>query len=220
MKTDDGCSYPDDRLYAVDYDLWLKPINGGQYRVGVVQPLLFYAGKPKKISLRGIGTTVRRNTALAVLTTSKTDAVVLTPFNLEVLAINNDVLENPSRIAEDVYGDGWLADVALKEQASGLYQASEAAKEYVRRNFERGVVCLKTVAEFDITIFGESCEGILTQLGDFMKMYLAEGETVHVITSDPATEVDLMDWSEKTGQQLVDIKRVGKTLHAVFRKRA
>ncbi|MCS7110263.1 MAG: hypothetical protein NZ956_02180 [Candidatus Caldarchaeum sp.] len=218
MKTEDGCHYPDDRLYVVEHDLWLKPINSTSLRLGVVHPFLFFVGKPRKVNVRNVGSAVKRNTALATLSTVKTEAALVSPFDFIVRNVNEKAVANPARIAEDPYGEGWLAEVAVMGEFSGLSDAAEAAEKYRRRNTERGVLCLKTVPDYQITIFGETCEGILTQMGDYMKAHLSVGETIHVVTSDPATEVDMMSWSEKTGHHLVDVKRMGKVLHVVFRK--
>ncbi|MCS6784923.1 MAG: hypothetical protein NZ581_07000 [Candidatus Caldarchaeum sp.] len=219
MKIEDGCLYPDDRLYVVEHDLWLKPTNSNSMRLGVVPAFLFFVGKPRKVNFRNVCSPVKRNTALAILSTVKTEAVLITPFQLMVKAVNEQAVANPARIAEDPYGEGWLAEVTAMEEFSGLSEAAEAGEKYRVKNSKRGVVCLKTVPDYQITIFGETCEGILTQIGDYMKAHLSVGETVHIVTSDPATEVDMISWAEKTGQQLVDLRRVEKTLHVVFERK-
>lgn len=218
MKGSDGCVYPEDRYYFVEYDLWLQPIKPPILRVGVVQPFLFFVGKPKKITIKTNGSRVRRNTALAVLATRKTEAALLAPTDLEVSSSNEEVLRNPELLAEDVYGRGWLAEVRIEAALAGLSSASEAGRFYASKNVERGVVCLGKVADYEITVFGETCEGILTQISDFMKLHLSTGQSLHVVTTDPATEADLIIWAEKTGQELVDLRRSGKTIHAIFKR--
>lgn len=217
LKTADECVLPDDRLYYVEHDLWLKPL-GDVVRVGITQPLLFFTGKPRKISVRAAATLVRRRTAFAVVSTSKTDVAVLAPFELRIQRVNDDIINDPSKLAEDVYEKGWLAEITTEHVFIGAMQADEAAKQYLGINRERGVVCLKAVPDYELPVFGETCENILTQIGDFMRTHVGLGLMLHVITGDPATEVDLIDWSQKTHHELVDLKRVGKTLHAVFRK--
>lgn len=217
MKTADGCLLPEDRLYIVEQDLWLKPLSS-TLRIGVTQPFLFFTGKPRKISIRPPGIQIRRNTAFAIISTSKTETAVVAPFEFKIVRANEEIVQDPVKLAEDVYEKGWIVEITTDSSAYSAVQAVEAARQYLEINRERGVVCLKAVPDYDLPVFGETCENILTQIGDFMNTHVALGQILHVITADPATEVDMIDWSDKTHTELLDLRRVGKTLHAVFRK--
>jgi glycine cleavage system H protein len=218
IKTSDGCDYPDDRLYYVDHDIWLKPAADQAYRVGVAKPFLFYSGRLSRITCRSVGSFIRQNTSLALLVSSRMEGALLTPFDCKVTAVNAAALSNPDIVSEDPYGDGWIVEVAAEGPTPRLLEAAEASKAYVLKNRERGVVCLDIVPHYEIKVFGETCESILSQVGDYMRMHIKQGETLHVITSDPATEVDMISWAEKTGQGLLEIRRVGKTLHVLYRR--
>jgi TusA-related sulfurtransferase len=146
------------------------------------------------------------------------EGALLTPFDCKVTAVNAAALSNPDIVSEDPYGDGWIVEVAAEGPTPRLLEAAEASKAYELKNRERGVVCLDIVPHYEIKVFGETCESILSQVGDYMRMYIKQGETLHVITSDPATEVDMISWAEKTGQGLLEIRRVGKTLHVLYRR--
>lgn len=217
MKTADGCPYPEDRLYVVENDLWFKQLSAGRFRIGVTLPYLFFSGKPNRVTVRGVGSLVRKNTSLALLISIKMEGAVVAPFDCEVKMVNAAALANPALVADDPYGEGWLAEVSSSEP-SGMVNAREAAKKYEEINRERGVVCLQTVPDYEVKVFGQTCESILTQIGDFMKAYMSFGETLHVITSDPATEVDMISWAGDTGQGLLEVRRVGKTLHVLYRR--
>lgn len=75
---------------------------------------------------------------------------------------------------------------------------------------------METLADYRFTVFGETCENILTQVGDFISRYLKVGESLHVITTDPATEVDMIAYADRTGHKLLEIKKIGKLLHVIY----
>ncbi|MEM1964876.1 MAG: hypothetical protein QXH12_02030 [Candidatus Caldarchaeum sp.] len=55
-------------------------------------------------------------------------------------------------------------------------------------------------------------------MGDFTELNVKTGETLYFMTADPATEVDMISWAEKTGHALLGLKRAGRTLHALYMK--
>ncbi|MEM4280753.1 MAG: hypothetical protein QW470_03580 [Candidatus Caldarchaeum sp.] len=216
MKSADGCFFPEDRGYDVEHDLWFKNVGENRYLVGACQPFLFMTGRPKKVNVRGKGTLVRRNTAIALVVSSKMEGTLLSPVDLEILHVNDFVLQNPEVLADDPYGKGWLAEIAC-QSTPALTDAETASALYEQLNSRRGVVCFDIVPHYQITMFGESCESILTKIGDFMSQHVSIGETLYVVTQDPATEVDMINWAEKTGQHLLSIKRLGKTIHVIYK---
>jgi glycine cleavage system H protein len=54
---------------------------------------------------------------------------VVAPLSGEVIAVNDDLADNPQRINEDPYGDGWLVRVKLTDasEVDGLMDAAEYA---------------------------------------------------------------------------------------------
>ncbi|MEM1937106.1 MAG: hypothetical protein QXX49_02535 [Candidatus Caldarchaeum sp.] len=213
----EGCLLPEDRLYSLPNDLWFKPLTRpSTYVVGVVTPFLHFAGRPRRISVKPVGSLLRKNTSLALYISLRMEGALTAPVDCRVLRTNDEVA-NPEVVAEDPYERGWLAELECLEQPS-LAGFREALDYYSRVNADRGVVCFDVVPHHELKVFGETCEGILTQMGDFMELNVKTGDTLHVITADPATEVDMISWAEKTGHVLLGLKRTGRTLHALYRK--
>ncbi len=219
MKYSDECFFPDDRFYDVDRDLWFKHLSNNIFRVGVTQPFLFFSGRPQNIKIRVKGTYVRKNTPIALIVSNRMEGALLSPVDCQILKVNEEVMNNPDTLANDPYGLGWVAEIISNSEPAGLSDAQTASKLYEKINVERGVACFKIVPHYRVTIFGETCESILTQIGDFMTKHLKPSEALYVITGDPATEVDMIGWAEKAGQELVGLKRIGTVLHVVYRKR-
>ncbi|MEM2114986.1 MAG: sulfurtransferase TusA family protein, partial [Candidatus Caldarchaeum sp.] len=141
---------------------------------------------------------------------------LIMPVSGVIVSVNEKVLDNIDLLNEDPYEEGWLANIRVEEPLTKAVDSSAAAEKFAAINAERGVACLETLADYRFTVFGETCENILTQVGDFISRYLKVGESLHVITTDPATEVDMIAYAERTGHKLLEIKKIGKLLHVIY----
>jgi len=218
----DDCQLRDDRLYNVERDIWFKPLSNNVYSVGVTLPLCFMAGVFTTVRPKPENTQVQKGTPIALLVSSRFEGALTAPVQLFILRNNSRVVVSPYLVCEDPYGDGWISEVRLEtspEQA-GLVNADEAKRLYVEKNRKNGVVCLKAVPNYSRRIFGETCSTILTQIGDFMEEHVGPGQLLHIVTKDPATELDMLEWASKMGHEVVEIKRSGEIIHVLFRKGA
>jgi glycine cleavage system H protein len=216
----EDCQLPADRLYHVGRDIWFQQVNRDIYRVGVTQPLCLMTGYFTTVRTRPLNTFVKRDMPLALIVSRKYEGALVTPADAKIVNINPAVSENPRIVCADPYGSGWIAEVEINEDpaAAGLVDAGQAMALYREKNQRNGVVCLKIVPDYSRKIFGESCNKVLTEIGDFMAQYVGKGETLHVITRDPVTEPDLLNMSTTHGYVVVDIRRAGDLIHVIFRK--
>jgi glycine cleavage system H protein len=43
-------------------------------------------------------------------------------------------------------------------------------------------------------------------------------EVVHVVSDDPTADIEMVRWSEETGQELLESRKEGKLMHFIVRK--
>jgi glycine cleavage system H protein len=218
----DECHLPGDRLYNVERDVWFKELAPNVYRVGVTLPLCFIAGLFKLVKPRPENSLVARGAPIALLVSNRYEGALTAPAQLLILKNNPRAASSPQLVCEDPYGEGWISDVNLEIAAekAELVSAEDARALYAEKNRRNGIVCLKAVPRYSRRIFGETCTTILSEIGDFMDEHVGVGELLHVVTKDPATELDMLDWARNMGHDVVDIKRVGEIIHVLFRKGA
>ncbi len=106
-----GCSFPLDRYYHADYNVWVQPgANGvvtlGATSYGAALAVEFFAFTPK-----AIGTKVDVGRAVGVLELSKTVVSVRAPVAGVVLEVNTAAVAKPEIIGADPYGTGWLVQL-------------------------------------------------------------------------------------------------------------
>lgn len=117
----DTTSYhiPDDRLYDGAQHLWVQhdPATH-QMTVGLDLLGLASMGDLAYVTLRPVGTAVRRGEPLGSLEAAKMTGDLVAPISGTLLARNAAVLRDPSLINRDPYGEGWLVVIAPADWAS------------------------------------------------------------------------------------------------------
>jgi glycine cleavage system H protein len=68
-----------------------------------------------------------------------------------------------------------------------------------------------------VSEIGTECSAVLVRLNDLLAT-IPMGEVVHLISDDPTAYVEMVVWSERTGQTLVDWRREGNLFHFIVRK--
>ena len=114
MITLRGCTFPLDRYYHADYNVWVQPGANGVVTLdatsyGVALAVEFFAFTPK-----AIGTKIEAGRAVGVLELSKTVVSVRTPVAGTVLEVNTAAVAKPAIISADPYGAGWLVRLAAR----------------------------------------------------------------------------------------------------------
>lgn len=102
-------SIPDDSLYT-KHDEWLR-VDGDRTFVGITDYAQQQLGDIVFIELPAVGTTIQMDETYGVIESVKAVSDLYAPVTGEVVAINPELADNPERINEDCYGDGWLIEV-------------------------------------------------------------------------------------------------------------
>jgi glycine cleavage system H protein len=91
---------------------WFK-VDGDTVTLGITQ---FAANELTDITfveMQPVGTTVSRNESAGEVESVKTTSDVMSAFDGEVVEINESVVDDPSILNSDPYGDGWLAKIRI-----------------------------------------------------------------------------------------------------------
>ena len=220
MDEVEGCKLPQGLLYDVENDVWAREISENRYILGITTPLLFMIGKLTNLRPRNVGTEVKRGGTLALVETSRYSGALISPMDCTITKVNDKAVVNPLVVIQDTYREGWIVEVEKKDESptGNLLGWEKAINTYREKILRNRIICFKTYPDHRITALGETCEKILTKVGDYFFKFVKPGETLHVITQDPATEVDMIKWAQDMGQELVEIKRQDKIIHVIYRR--
>ncbi|MDP8248369.1 MAG: glycine cleavage system protein GcvH [Candidatus Tritonobacter lacicola] len=78
-----------------------------------------------------IGKKVAKGETLVILESVKATSEVYAPVNGEVTNVNNDLEQNPQKINDDPYGEGWLVEMEISDPA----QLSELMDDHAYQDY-------------------------------------------------------------------------------------
>ncbi len=106
-------SYPDDLLYHAEHD-WAR-IDDGEAVLGITWYAQEALGEVVFFDPPLVGTVLSQGEPYAEVESVKAVSDVIAPLSGEIVAVNEDLGENPGAINEDPYGAGWLVKVRLAD---------------------------------------------------------------------------------------------------------
>ena len=126
----DSFDYPDDLKYTKGH-VWVKS-KGGSATIGITSMGASLAKEIVHIDLPEDGEEFAAGKPVATYETIKSVSEITLPFACTAVNANDKLLDNPSLINSDCYGDGWIAKIKLDPKApeKGLLSVKEAVANY------------------------------------------------------------------------------------------
>ena len=121
-------SFPEDLKYTAEHE-WVRT-DGGTVRVGITDFTQDSLGDIVYVKLPEVGSTVAAGDSFGEVESTKSVSEIYAPVSGEVVARNDAVVEAPDTINSDPYGDGWLVEIRLADDAEvgGLLDADAYSK--------------------------------------------------------------------------------------------
>lgn len=121
-------SYPKELFYTQEHE-WLG-LNGDVATLGITHYAQEQLGDIVFVELPVVGAEFQAGDTLGVVESTKSVSDIFIPVAGTVMEVNDPVVEEPSLINEDAYGEGWLVKIkvdnpksASKLMTSEQYQA-------------------------------------------------------------------------------------------------
>ena len=116
-------SYPDDLLYHPEHD-WAR-VEGEEATLGITWYAQDQLGEVVFFEPPEVGKTMSKDDAYAEVESVKAVSDVIAPLSGEIVAVNEALGDNPEKINQDPYGDGWMVRIRLVDpgETDGLLSA-------------------------------------------------------------------------------------------------
>ncbi|MBI2335424.1 MAG: glycine cleavage system protein GcvH [Deltaproteobacteria bacterium] len=121
-------SYPEELFYTQEHE-WLG-LNGDIATLGITHYAQEQLGDIVFVELPAVGAKFQAGDSLGVVESTKSVSDIFIPIAGTVIEVNDPVVEEPSLVNEDAYGEGWLVKIkmdnpksASKLMTSEQYQA-------------------------------------------------------------------------------------------------
>jgi glycine cleavage system H protein len=121
MPTVRGCNLPDDLLYDVENHIWFTEVGDGTVKLGMTAIATAMAGQLVAFTPKKVGRAVRAGRSCATVESGKWVGPAKSAAGGEVVAVNEDLLSNPSLANQDPYAN-WM--VQLKPEDWDSVKAS------------------------------------------------------------------------------------------------
>lgn len=141
-----GCVVPDDLLYDVERNVWVR-LADGEAVMGMTDIGQTLCGRFVSVTWKPPGRVVRRGKTLAIVESAKWVGPFPAALSGEIVATNEDAFRDDLAVANrDPYGAGWLVRVApsaLDEELGELVDGAEAFERYKVFIEENEVRCFR-----------------------------------------------------------------------------
>ena len=103
---------PQELKYTESHE-WISVEVDGSVRVGISDHAQEALGDLVFVELPAVGESINRGDACAVVESVKAASDIYSPVTGEVIAVNEDLEDDPGVINSDPFGDGWLFEIRL-----------------------------------------------------------------------------------------------------------
>ncbi len=216
----DHCVFPDDLLYDLENNTWLRVEENGEVTVGVTSVLPAIAGKLTLARLKSVEVAIQRGQSLGTIESLKFVGPIPSPVSGILLKTNGLIVDRPRIINDSPYQEGWIASLKPSHLALErilLSKSTESKTLLVKKIAEFHVRCFKAFPDHEMSEIGTECSAVLIRLNDLLAT-IPVGEVVHLVSDDQTAYVEMVAWSERTGQNLLDWRQEGNLFHFIVKK--
>jgi glycine cleavage system H protein len=142
-----GCSVPDDLLYDLGRDVWVRRLEGGEVECGMTDVAQTRCGRFVGVSWKHPGKQVKQGRPMAVIESAKWVGPFPAPLSGQITADNRLAFEADIAVANrDPYGAGWLVRLQPSDyegESDHLVDGATAFEHYRKLIEEEGIRCFR-----------------------------------------------------------------------------
>jgi glycine cleavage system H protein len=118
-------SIPEDLQYTKEHE-WIAGVDDGlTLTVGITAYAAEALGDVVFVQVPEVGTTVAAGDPVGEVESTKSVSDIFAPVSGEIVEVNQTVVDDPSLVNSDSYGEGWLFRVRLEGTADDLLSPEE-----------------------------------------------------------------------------------------------
>jgi glycine cleavage system H protein len=142
-----GCAIPDDLLYDLDRDVWVRRLESGEVECGMTDVAQTRCGRFVGVSWKPPGKKVKQGRPMAVIESAKWVGPFPAPLSGEISADNRAAFEADIAVANrDPYGAGWLIRLRpadFEAESAHLVDGATAFEHYKKLIEAEGIRCFR-----------------------------------------------------------------------------
>ncbi|MEM7323073.1 MAG: glycine cleavage system protein GcvH [Actinomycetota bacterium] len=108
---------PENLRYSTDHE-WIKSEDDGRVRIGITDYAQDALGDVVFVDLPELQSSVTVGESISEVESTKSVSDIFAPVTGTVVEINGDLADEPERMNNDPYGDGWICIIELSADAN------------------------------------------------------------------------------------------------------
>lgn len=223
------CDFPEGILYDLDNFVWIKIEDKDRsiITVGVTPIILSLAGILTKIKIKEIGTIVEKNKSIGSIESLRYFGIVRCPIKGKIIETNNTIFSYPKIVNDFPYTNGWFVKIKIHELDSNIesglkkvnLKSIDECHDEIKKLIEKlHVRCFSAFPDYEMFEIGVECAATLTKLDELISK-INIGNIVHVVSDDTSADLEMIRWSEQTGQGLLEFRKEGNLYHFIVKKK-
>ena len=109
-------SSPTDRRYTESHE-WVR-LEGDQATLGITQFAVDELTDITYVQMQSPGTAVSEGDPLGEVESVKATSDIYSPADAEIIEVNEALSDDPAKVNEDPYNEGWLVKLKLKDPSA------------------------------------------------------------------------------------------------------
>jgi glycine cleavage system H protein len=216
----DNCEFPEDLLYDMENFVWADLKATSTITIGISTLLSAISGRLSAITLKDVGTQIQKGKRLATIESNTYFGVVRAPLSGRVLEVNESILRRPKIVNDFPYSEGWfvkMEPLSIDKDPTNLLpigKCHDTAKALIK---DLHIRCFVAYPDYEMFEIGVECAATLTKLDELIPK-IKIGEIVHLVSDDKTASVEMIRWSEGSGQSILETRPEGNLMHFIVRR--
>jgi glycine cleavage system H protein len=215
-----NCTFAEDVLYDTASNTWVRFQEDGTATVGINTILAWLGGPISSVSFKPLGAVIEKGRSLGAVESPRHFDTVRSPITGKILEMNEALAGNPRLLNRDPYGDGWFAilePLKREQEMASVKPPALVRNDLQARIAELKIRCFAEFPDSEMYEIGTECSAVLVRLDELLSNS-PTGTVVHLVSDDASSEVEMIRWSDRTGNQVLETRREGNLVHYVVKK--
>lgn len=106
---------PSELTYSSDHE-WVR-VEDGRARIGITDYAQDALGDVVFVDVPDVGAAVERGATVSEVESTKSVSEIYAPIGGTIVEVNADLADNPQKLNDDPYGDGWMFVIEPADEA-------------------------------------------------------------------------------------------------------
>jgi glycine cleavage system H protein len=216
----DNCVFPDGLLYDIENFVWVNMKTTKVVTIGISTLLTSISGRLTAIKLKDVGVQIEKGKSFATIESNKYFGVVRAPYSGRIIEVNESIRQKPKLVNDFPYSLGWFVKIeplSADEYPADLQLIGNCYDKVRALIQDLHIRCFVAYPDYEMYEIGVECAATLTKLDELVSR-IEIGEIIHIVSDDKTADLEMIRWSEETGQSILETRPEGNLLHFIVKK--